>query len=163
VGLAFVGLVGVSVVLHETVYAIRMDVPRYSANPLQPGQRPHEAIEAAQVVLDMRDTPDRTLEQRKQAWREKYEGHWVSWKGTVDKVYPGIGRLQLLSAGDQRFQLEVDFDPIHAARLEKLQKGQEVRVSGMLWGYYFNLDTFRLAEGALVDELAPGHVQDGPL
>ncbi|WP_257446652.1 hypothetical protein [Archangium lipolyticum] len=162
VGLTCVGFVGVGVVLHETVYSIRMDAPRYSANPLPPGQRPLEAIEPAKVVLDMRDTPDRTLEQRKQLWREKYEGHWVSWKGTVDTVYPSIGRLQLLPVGDLRFQLEVDFDPIHQARLEKLQKGQEVRVSGMLWGYYFNIDTLRLSEGALVDESVPGLVKEGP-
>jgi hypothetical protein len=162
VGLSCVGSMGVSVVLNETMYSVQMDAPRYSANPLPPEQRPIEAIEARQVVLDLRSTPDRTLEQRKQAWREKYQGHWVSWEGTVDSVWPSIGRLQLLTLGEQHYQLEVDFDPIHAPRLEKLQKGQEVRVSGMLWGYSFLVDTLQLSEGALVDEIPPGHVTDGP-
>ncbi|MDY7225673.1 hypothetical protein [Hyalangium rubrum] len=162
VGLVFVGFVAVVLVLNATVYSIHMDAPRYSANPLPPRQRPIESFNVAQVVLDMRDTPDRTLDQRKQAWREKYEGRWVSWKGTVDTVYPNIGHLKLLTVDDPRIQLEVKFDPIHAPQLEKLQEGQEARVSGMLWGYDFTLNMPQLSEGALVGERAPGHVMDVP-
>jgi hypothetical protein len=163
VGLACVGFVTVVLVVGATVYSIEMDAPRYSANALPPGKRPIEPTSVTQVVLDLRATPDRTIEQRKQAWREKYEGHWVSWKGTVDTAYANTGHLLLLSVDDPRIALDVQVDPLHAAWMEKLQDGQTVHVSGMLWGYDFTLNRPMLADGALVEELAPGQAQDGPL
>lgn len=160
---ACASLVGVLVGLEKAVYGVEMDGRQHRATSLPAAQRSIEPIQTTQVILDMRDTADRTLEQRKQAWREKYEGRWVSWTGTVYWVSPSINLLQLHTVDAEPLLLSVDFAPIHTARMEKLQKGQQVRVSGMLWGYSFMTDTIRLSDGALVDELAPGQAQGEPM
>jgi hypothetical protein len=166
VSLTCCGPLGLFGTLHETVYAIRMDAPKYSAQPPSAEQRPAEAIESMQVFLDMRDAADRSLEQRKQEWREKYEGHWVSWQGVVEEIQPYddlASELVLRPLEGQSFKVQVNFDPLHNVRLNQLRQGQEVRVSGRLWGYYFMDDTVRLSEGALVDQEASGQVQERPL
>jgi hypothetical protein len=152
--------------LYETVYAVHMEAPKYSPQPPPAEQRRAEAIEAMQVFLDVRDTGGRSLAQGKQAWREKYEGRWVSWSGIVEEIrsYDSFAsELILLPVEGQKLKVEVNFDPLHNARLNKLRKGQEVRVSGRLWGYYFMVDTVRLSEGALAEPEAPGQVQERPL
>jgi hypothetical protein len=171
IGLGLVSLMccapmGIFGTLYETVYAIRMDAPKYSAHPPSVDQRPTEAIAAMQVFLDMRDTSERSLAQRKQEWRAKYEGRWVSWKGSVEEIHPYDGfasELVLRPEEGQQFQVQVNFDPLYNARLNQLRKGQEVHVSGRLWGYYFMGDLVRLSEGALVDQEVPGQVQERPL
>jgi len=155
----------VVVALQETVYAIKMEAPQYSAQPIPTEQRPTEPLTPMQVFLDMRDTDDRSLGQRKQGWREKLEGRWVSWKGRVEEIRPYdafASELVIRPEADQKFTVEVNFDPLHNARLKQLQVGQEVHVSGRLWGYYFMNDTVRLSEGALVDPPAPSQVQEQP-
>jgi hypothetical protein len=157
-----VGIIGT---LHETVYAIEMEAPKYSARPPPLDQRPSEALTPMQVFLDMRDTSERSLAQRKQDWRQKYEGRWVSWKGVVEEIRPFDGfasELVLRPEEGQAFQVEVNFDPLHNVRLNQLRKGQEVHVSGKLWGYYFMGDTVRLSEGALLSPAAPGQAQQPP-
>ncbi len=166
VSLACCGPVGLIGTLYEVVYAIKLDSPKYSAQPPSAEQRRAESIEPMQVFLTMRDAEDRSLAQRKQEWREKYEGRWVSWTGTVEEVLPYdtmASELVLRPAGDSKLQIQVNFDPLHNARLNQLQKGQQVHVSGRLWGYYFMSDIVRLSEGALVEPRAPAQVQGGPL
>jgi hypothetical protein len=165
VSLTCCGPLGIFGAFYETVYAVRMEAPKYSARPPPVEQRPVEAIEPMQVFLDMRDTEDRPVAQRKQEWRERYEGRWVSWKGIVDEtlVYDTMtSELRLRPLGGQEFGVQVYLDPLHNERLKQLRKGQEVRVSGRLWGYYFIPNTARLSEGALVDANVPAQVQDLP-
>ncbi|ATB32385.1 hypothetical protein MEBOL_005862 [Melittangium boletus DSM 14713] len=157
---------GVFGTLHETRYAIRMDAPKYSARPPPVAQRPAEDIAAMQVFMDMRDAGDRSLAQRKQEWREKYEGHWVSWKGRVEEVHANEGiasQLVLRPEEGQTLKVQVNFDPLYNAQLEQLREGQGVHVSGRLWGYYFLGDTVRLSEGMLLEPAAPRQVQTSPL
>lgn len=167
VSLTCCGPLGLFGVFYETVYAVRMEAPKYSARPPPLEQRPAEALEPLQVFLDMRDTEDRSLSQRKQEWREKYEGRWVSWKAIVEETHlydsTYASELRLKPVGGQDFEIQVNLDPLHNARLKELRKGQEVRVSGRLWGYYFIPDMIRLSEGALVDADVPAQVQDQPL
>ncbi|WP_375764754.1 hypothetical protein NR798_23845 [Archangium gephyra] len=169
-GLGVVGLTccaptGILVTLYEKVYAIQLDAPKYSARPPPLAQRPTEPIAAMNVFLDMRDASDRSLSQRKQEWREKYEGRWVSWKGTVEELHPYdafASELVLRPEPGQEFKVQVNFDPLHNVRLNQLQTGQQVHVSGRLWGYYFMGDTVRLSEGALVEQDVPGQAQEHP-
>lgn len=167
VSLTCCGPFGIFGVFYETVYAVRMEAPKFSARPLPLEQRPAEALEPLQVFMDLRDTDDRSLSQRKQEWREKYEGRWVSWKAIVEEtlLYDDTyaSELRLRPAGGQDFEIQVHLDPLHNGRLKELRKGQEVRVSGRLWGYYFISDMIRLSEGALVDVEVPAQVQDRPL
>lgn len=161
------GPMAIFATLNETVYSIHMDAPKYSVRPPSVDQRSPEAIAAMQVFLDMRDASDRSLARRKQEWREKYEGRWVSWTGVVAEVrpYDGFASELVLRPGgeDPKLKVEVNFDPLHNARLKQLHQGQEVHVSGRLWGYYFMSDTVRLSEGALVDPDARGQAQEHPL
>jgi hypothetical protein len=157
--------VGVFVALSETVYLIKLDTPKYSAQPIPIDQRSAEPFTAMQVFLELRDAEDRPLALRKQAWREKFEGRWVSWKGRVEEVLPYdtfASELVLKPEADQQFKVRVYFDPLHNARLKQLQVGQEAQVSGKLWGYEFIGNTVRLSEGALVEEKAPSQVQEQP-
>jgi hypothetical protein len=166
VGLTCLGPLGLFGTLYETVYAIKMEAPKYSAQPPSAEQRPAEPIESMQVFLDMRDAADRSLEQRKREWREKYEGRWVSWKGVVEEVIPYdtmASELVLRPLGEHNYKVQVNFDPLQNSRLNQLRPGQEVRVSGRLWGYYFMDDTVRLSEGALLGQEAPAQVQERPL
>ncbi len=153
--------------LYETVYAIRMETPKYSARPPPVAQRRAEPIEPLQVYQDMRDAGERSLSQRKQEWREKYEGRWVSWTGLMEETVsvgaPYASELKLRPVGGQDFEIQVNMDPLLDERLKALRKGQEVRVSGMLWGYYFMPDIIRLSDGALVEvDVPPAQVEDGP-
>jgi hypothetical protein len=157
------GIIGT---LYATVYAIEMDAPKYSVQPLPVGQRPSEGLTPMQVYMDLRDTEDRSLKERKTVWREKYEGRWVSWKGTVAEVriFDNLAsELDLHSEAGEKFPVQVNFDPLHNARLQELRKGQEVQVSGRLWGYYFMGDTARLSEGVLLDPEVKGQAQEPPL
>ncbi len=156
----------VFITLSETVYSVEMEAPKYSAQPPAVDQRSAEPLTAMQVFMEVRDTDDRSLAQRKQAWREKLEGRWVSWKGRVEDVRPYdafASELVLRPEADQEFKVRVYFDPLHNGRLKQLQVGQEAQVSGKLWGYEFIGNTVNLAEGALVQESAPSQVQEQPL
>jgi hypothetical protein len=157
------GPIGVYGTLYETVYSVNMEAPKYSAQPPPAEQRRPEAIEVMPLYLEVRNTSDRPLAQSKQTWKEKYEGRWVSWTGTVEEVRPYdsmASELVLVPVAGQELKVQANFDPLHNPQLEKLRPGQEVRVSGRLWGYYFMTDIVRLSEGALVEPEAPAQAQD---
>lgn len=141
--------------LYETVFAVRMEAPKYSAHPPPPAQRRAEALEPTQVFVDMRDTDGRSLAERKQEWRSKYEGRWVSWTGRVKEVHVygnQANELRLLPVEGSAQEVEVFLDPLLGRQLSAVQPDQRVRVSGKLWGYYFLPDTIRLSDGAILEE-----------
>ena len=153
---------GIFVTLSETVYAVAMDAPKFSGRPLAVGERPNEPLAAMDLFMDMRDAADRPLSQRKQEWQAKYEGRWVSWTGSVESIhiYNSLAsELVLQPVQGQKFKVEVNFDPIYNDRLKALHEGQDVRVSGKLWGYSFMNDTVRLSDGALAQQDAQGQAQ----
>ena len=143
--------------LYETVYAVRMETPKYDPHAVPHEQRRAEPIEPVQVFREMADAGGHSLDHRKQEWRAKYQGRWVTWTGRVKDTLileKGNSELRLRPVAGTEYEVQVFLGPYQNEALRSLRKDQEVRVSGMLWGYYFIGDTVRLADGVLMGRFA---------
>lgn len=150
----FIGIFGL---LYETVYSVRMDTPKYTSNPLEYSKRPTQSITPEQVFIDMRDTPDRSLALRKAEWVEKYQGRWIQWEGEVTSIQAfenTTNQMTLKPDMSQSLEVQGYFDPLNYSELNLIEVGDIVKISGVLWGYYFLGDMIRLADGHLVNHIS---------
>lgn len=139
---------------YETIYAVRLDSPKFNVEPLRVDQRPVETVNPVDVYRDLRDAPDSSIDLRKSTWLEHYQGKWVEWEGEVNSVVTyssSASELLVILPGETPVAVEIYFDPMKNAQLDALSPGSRVRFSGMLWGYYFLADIVRVADGALLN------------
>lgn len=147
-------IVGVYGGIYESIYAIRSDLPKYSSEPLPIEERKDEKISASQVFKDLKKDDSRPLDVRKKAWAEKYVDMWVVWEGQIESIHilsdSGGSWIDMLIDKDAEYSIEIFFNPSQNGSLEKIKKGDYVRISGRLWGYYFIDNIIRLAEGMVL-------------
>ncbi|MCL4234751.1 MAG: zinc-ribbon domain-containing protein [Deltaproteobacteria bacterium] len=138
---------------HETVYAIKSVTEPYAPDAPDWGARRHEPIDHGIVFTDIRDDGGRDRDELRRLWDERYEGRWVRWALRIKQknIYTTMASELVLSPESEAYEVEVFFDPAKNAALEALVVGDEVTVSGRLWGYYWLTNRMRLADG----ELAP--------
>jgi hypothetical protein len=143
---------GIFGLFYETVYAVKSQASKFSASAPALEQRRAEPIDSKQVYVDLRDAEKRSLGLRKNTFKQKYEGHWVTWEGTVEKVstYTSLSGELHLKPAEGNFIMEFFFDPLSNARFSALAAGDHARVSAKLWGYYFIGDRILLSDAALV-------------
>lgn len=138
---------------HETVYAIKSETEPFVPDAPEWSARRHEPIDHGIVFTEMRDEGGRNRDELRRVWADRYEGRWVKWTLRIEQknIYTTMASELLLAPESGAYDVEVFFDPAKNAQLEALVTGNEVTVSGRLWGYYWLTDRIRLADG----ELAP--------
>ncbi len=136
----------------ETKYAVRDESPKIAAKPIPLAQRRTENIDPAQIYRDLRGESGRSLEERKKTWVKQYRGRWVEWSGeaTSVNIYTTQESEIRIKPASEAFSAEAFFDPLHNDQLKDIAIGDQVRINGRLWGYYFLPNTIRLADGVVV-------------
>jgi hypothetical protein len=120
--------------IRDGVFLAHADRPKDTSSDFS--ESAYLPLSPEQVYADMRDTSARSFSERKAWWRERYAGRWVSWRGvfqgsslTRDEVALKFGAVN---------NPNLNFTLFYGSRsYPSLQSGQEVVVSGELWGFYF--------------------------
>ena len=138
---------------YETVYAVKSETEDFMPDAPEWSARHHEPIDHGIVFTEMRDEGGRDHDELRRRWDERFEGRWVRWTARLKQknIYTTMASELILAPESGAYDIKVFFDPAKNARLEALVTGNEVTVSGRLWGYYWLTDRISLADG----ELAP--------
>ncbi len=149
-------LIGIFGFFYETIYAVRMDAPKYSTNSLKYSARPTQNISPEEIYKEMRASTEKSISLRKSQWMEKFQGRWVEWEGEVLSIQADnsqTNQVTIKTQLDQPFEIQIYFDPLSYPRLNQVLAGDTVIISGQLWGYYFLSDMIRISEGHLVKHI----------
>jgi hypothetical protein len=149
--LPFVSL-GVFIYLDVYVYTVHADFEKVSATAPEPGARPIEELDAARVHEVMQGLSGTPVDERRKVWLANFAGRWVRWTGTVEdtEIYTSMpSEVRIISPRTTLFEVGGYFDPVHNERIEGLELGDTVTISGRLWGYEYTFDRVLLADAVL--------------
>lgn len=153
-------LLGLLMYVDTAIYTIHGDFEKVDPSVPAAAQRQVQPLDPGTVYAALAALADQPPPARELVWREAYAGKWVRWEGKVAKtnIYTSMpSELDLDIDQSALFTVTVYFDPEQNQRLKELAVGQDIAISGRLWGYGYLFDDLYLADGAIVasDDTAP--------